>query len=221
MVIREEILAYLGLSADATLADIERAYAFRYGSASERLAAGDESARVELAVIKEAYEYLTGLSAVRQPLRSPSVAGYGVGRTGVENAPPIDSHLRDPAWWECYLSLLLALGSAAALAGLIAYYPHVYHKGGVLIPLGALVLSAILSIAATMLAKGELEQDVRAGFLERKGLDAGREPVRLRGLVARTSSALSRTVRWLIPVALLVTVLLNFASLSGRWSLRR
>lgn len=221
MAIRDEILAYLGLSAGATLADIERAYAFRYASASERLAAGDESARVELAVVKEAYGYLTGLSAVRQPLNPPPGPGYGIGRTGVESATPIESHLHEPAWWECYLSLLLALGSAAALAGLIAYLPHVYRKGGFLIPLGALTLSAILSIAATMLAVGELEQGVRAGFLERKGLDAGHRSVRLRRRVARVSSVLSRAVRWLIPVALFTMALLNFASLSGRWSLRK
>lgn len=221
MASRDENLAYLGLSAGATLAEIERAFAFRYASASERLSAGDESARVELAVLEQAYERLTGLSTVRPPLRMPPGEGYGVGRTGLENAPPTGPHLREPAWWECYLSLLLALASAAALAGLVAYLPHVYRKGGALIPLGALALSAILSIAATMLAEGELEQGVRAGFLDRKGLGAGYEAVRLRGRVARVSSVLSRAVRWLIPVALFTLVLLNFASLSGRWSLRK
>jgi len=218
---REENLAYLGLSADATLAEIKRAYAFRHASASERLAVGDESARIEVAALEEAYERLTGLSVVQQPLRAPQIEGYGIGRTGLENAPPIDLHLREPSWWECYLSFLFALGSAAVLAGLIAYLPRVYHRGGFLIPLGALALSAILSIAATMLAEGELEQGVRAGFLDRKGLGAGHRSVRLRGRVARVSSVLSRAVRWLIPLALIATVMLNFASLSGHWSLRK
>jgi len=218
---RDETLAFLGLRADATLLEIERAYSLRYVSARDRLVGGDESARVELAVLKEAYERLSGGREARQTLRAPQVEGYPVGRTGVEEAPPIDPHLREPAWWECYLSFLLALGSLAALAGLIAYLPHVYHKGGFLIPLGALVLSAFFSIAATMLAEGELQFAVRADLLERRGLDAGHESVRLRGRVARVSSVLSRAVRWLIPLALIATVLLNFAALSGRWSLRR
>ena len=218
---RDEILAFLGLPADATLFEIERTYSLRYVSARDRLARGDESARVELAVLKEAYERLSGGRKARQTPVALQVEGDAVGRTGVEQAPPIEPHLREPAWWECYLSFLLALGCLAALVGCIAYLPHVYRKGGVLLPLGALVLSALLSIAATMLAEGELQQALRTRFLERKGLDVERESPRLRGRVARVSSVLSRTVRWLIPVALIATVLLNFAALSGRWSLRK
>ena len=218
---RDELLAFLGLRPDATLFEIESAYSLRYVSANDRLAAGDESARVELATLKEAYERLSGRSGTQQSLRMPQVEGHLAGRTGVEQAPPIDPHLRNPAWWECYLSFLLALGSVAVLAGLISYLPHVYHKGGFLIPLGALVLSAILSVAATMLAEGELQQGIRARLLERRGLDAEHESVRLRGRVARVSSVLGRAVRWLIPLALIATVLLNFASLSGHWSLRK
>jgi hypothetical protein len=45
--------------------------------------------------------------------------------------------------------------------------------------------------------------------------------VRLRRRVARVSSVLSRGVRWLIPLAVVATALLNFASLSGHWSLRK
>jgi hypothetical protein len=218
---RDEILAFLGLPTDATLFEIERAYSLRYVSVSNRLAGGDESARVELGVLEEAYARLSGGNGARHSLRAPQIEGYPVGRTGLEQAPAIDPHLRKPAWWECYLSFLLALGSLAALAGLIAYLPHVYHKGGFLYPLGALVLSAFLSIVATMLAEGELQHGLRAGFLERKGLEAGYESVRLRRRVARFSSVLSRAVRWLIPVALIATALLNFASLSGHWSLRK
>ena len=218
---RDEILAFLGLRADATLFEIEQAYSLRYVSVNDRLASGDESARVELAVLKQAYEGLMGGGGALPSLKKPEIEGHLIGRTGVEQAPPIDSHLRQPAWWECYFSFLLALGSLAALTGLIAYLPHVYRKGGFLIPLGALVLSAILSIAATMIAEGELEQYVRAGLLERRGLEAGHESVRLRGHVARVASVLSRAVRWLVPLALIATVLLNFASLSGRWSFRK
>ncbi|MGD0273602.1 MAG: J domain-containing protein [Gaiellaceae bacterium] len=218
---REEILAFFGLPTDATLFEIERAYSLRYVSANDRLASGDESARVELAALKEAYERLSGHNDARQSLRAPRIEGYPVGRTGVELAPPIGPRLREPAWWECYLSFLLALGSLAVLAGLIAYLPHVYHRGGFLLPLGALVLSAILSIAATMLAEGELQHGLRTGLLEHRGLDAEHQSVRLRGRVARVSSVLSRAVRWLLPLALIATVLLNFASLSGHWSLRK
>lgn len=218
---RDEILAFLGLRADATLFEIEQAYSLRYVSVNDRLASGDESARVELAVLKQAYEGLMGGGGALPSLKKPEIEGHLIGRTGVEQAPPIDAHLRQPAWWECYLSFLLALGSLAALAGLIAYLPHVYRKGGFLIPLGALVLSAILSIAATMIAEGELEQYVRAGLIERRGLETGHESVRLRGHVARVASVLSRAVRWLVPLALVATVLLNFASLSGRWSFRK
>jgi len=57
---RDEILAYLGLPAGATFSEIEQAYIRRCNSASERLAAGDESARVELAVLEEVYGRLTG-----------------------------------------------------------------------------------------------------------------------------------------------------------------
>jgi hypothetical protein len=186
------------LRTDATLFEIERAYSVRYASVSNRLAGGDESARVELAVLEEVYERLRGGSGARQSLRAPQIEGYAVGRTGLEQAPLIDP-----------------------LAGLIAYLPHVYRKGGFLYPLGALVLSAFLSIAATMLAEGELQHGIRAGFLERKGLEGGYESVRLRRRVARVSSVLSRAVRWLIPLAVVATALLNFASLSGHWSLRK
>lgn len=218
---RDEILFFLGLPAGATLVEIERAYALRYVSASERLAAGDESARVELAALKEAYERLSGRSGARWSRSVPGTEGYSVDRLGAGQSLPGDSGPRMPAWWECYLSFLLALGSLATFAGLIAYFPHVYRKGGFLIPLGALVLSAFLSIAATMLAEGELQHGVRVGILERRGLDIGYETPRLRGRVARAANLLSRGVRWLVPLGLIATVMLNLASLTGHWSLRK
>lgn len=211
---RDEILAYLGLPADATFYEIEQAYIRRCNSASERLVAGDESARVELAVLKEVYGRLTG--------RSPDLPGTGSSARGgtVSAARPEELHLRTPAWWECYLALLFSLASVAALVVLIAHLPHVYRKGGFLIPLGLIASGALLSILGSMLAEGEFRHGRRAYMLEKKGLDSGRESVRLRFHVARIAILLSRTVRWLIVPALIVVMFFNFASLSGRWSLR-
>jgi hypothetical protein len=142
-------------------------------------------------------------------------------QSGTESALPAHARARTPSWWESYLSLIFALASLAALVVLVLYLPHVYRKGGFLIPLALLALTALLSIAATMLAEGELQIGLRSRYLEQRGLDAQHESVRIRLHVARISSLLSRTVRWLVALALIVTVLLNFASLSGRWSLRR
>jgi hypothetical protein len=211
---RDEILAYLGLPAGATFSEIEQAYIRRCNSASERLAAGDESARVELAVLKEVYGRLVGRSLDRQE-KSSSVRS-----AGTSTAMPEEQHSRAPAWWECYLALLFSLASVAALVVLIAYLPHVYRKGGFLIPLGLIASGALLSILGSMLAETEYRQGRRAYMLERKGLDTGRESVHLRFNVARIAALLSRTVRWLIVPALIVTMFFNFASLSGRWSLR-
>lgn len=211
---RDEILAYLGLPAGATFSEIEQAYIRRCNSASERLAAGDESARVELAVLKEVYGRLTGRSLDRQETSS------SVRSAAASTVMPEELRSRAPAWWECYLSLLFSLASVAALVVLVAYLPHVYRKGGFLIPLALIVSCALLSIVATMLAETELRQSRRVRMLERRGLDTERESVRLRFHVARIATLLSRTVRWLIVPALIVTVFFNFASLSGRWSLR-
>ena len=211
---RDEILAYLGLPAGSTFLEIEQAYIRRCNSASERLRAGDESARVELAALEEVYGRLTGRSADRRETSS-SVRG-----ADTSTAMPEELHMRAPAWWECYLALLFSLASVAALIVLIAYLPHIYRKGAFLIPLGLIASFALLSILATMLAEAEYRQGRRAWMLERKGLDTGRESVHLRFHVARIAFLLSRTVRWLIVPALVVTVFFNFASLSGRWSLR-
>ncbi len=211
---RDEIIAYLGLPAGSTFLEIEQAYIQRCNSASERLAAGDESARVELAVLKEVYGRLAGRSFDRRETSS------SVRSAGTSTAMPEELHLRAPAWWECYLALLFSLASVAALVVLIAYLPHVYRKGAFLIPLGLIASFALLSILATMLAEAEYRQGRRVWMLERKGLDTGREPVHLRFHVARIAILLSRTVRWLIVPALIVTMFFNFASLSGRWSLR-
>ncbi|MGC9973909.1 MAG: hypothetical protein ABSC36_00785, partial [Gaiellaceae bacterium] len=127
---RDEILAFLGLPADATLFEIEQAFAGRRKSASERLAAGDESVRVELAALSEAYARLTGRSLDRQ--ETSSSASSGAASTVIPDEP----HLRPPAWWESYLALLLSLASVTALVTLAAYLPHIYRKGGFLIPLG-------------------------------------------------------------------------------------
>ena len=97
--------------------------------------------------------------------------------------------------------------------------PHIYHRGGFLIPLGLLAIAAVLSIIATMLAEGELQHGTRARMLERRGSDSV-WAVPMRRRTARSSSLLSRAVRWLVVFSLIATVLLNFASLSGRWSLR-
>lgn len=211
---RDEILAYLGLPVGATFSEIEHAYIRRCNSASERLAAGDESARVELAVLKEVYGRLAGRSFVRQ--ETGSSARSAAASTGVSEEP----RSRNPAWWECYLALLLSLASVTAFVVLVTYLPHVYRKGGFLIPLGLIVSCALLSVLATMLSEAELQQGGRARILERRGLGTERESVRLRFHVARIATLLSRTVRWLIVPALIVTLFFNFASLSGRWSLR-
>jgi len=212
---RDEILAYLGLPPGATFSEIEHAYIVRCNSAGERLVAGDESARVELAALKETFGRLAGRSPDRQE------GGLGA-RGGAGSAVALEEpHLRPPARWECYLALLVALASVAALAALIAYLPHVYRKGGFLIPLALLVSAALLSIVATMFSEAELRQGRRIRILRSRGLDSGGRSALLRFHVARSATVLSRGVRWLIVPALIVTVFLNFASLSGHWSIRK
>ncbi|MGD0166356.1 MAG: hypothetical protein ABSC51_03585 [Gaiellaceae bacterium] len=215
---RDETLAFLGLSSGASLAEIERAFVWRRAAARDRLAAGDESARVELAALEQAYERFFYPGASRGGASQPQSGATG--EDGIEYAPAAQSRLRTPAWWESYLSLIVALASVAVLARLVADLPHVYSKGGFLAPLALVVISAVLSIAAAMLAEAELRVGRRDRFLERKGLDAQHEFVRLRLHAARIANLLSRAVRWLVVAAFIATVLLNFASLSGRWSLR-
>jgi hypothetical protein len=211
---RDEITAYLGLPADATFYEIEHAYIVRCNSASERLVAGDESARVELAALKEAFGRFSG----RAPEQlEESLRAQGV----VSAAAPAEMHLRAPAWWECYLSLLFALGSVAALAALVARLPHLYHKGGFLVPLVFLVSAALLSIVATMLSEAQLQQGRRVRILLSRGLESEDGSMLLRFQVARVAAILSRAVRWLIVPALIVTVYLSFASLSGHWSIKK
>ena len=207
---REQILAYLGLPTDATFSEIEHAYIVRCNSVSERIVAGDESARVELAALRDAFGRLSG-RADSQEVGS-SAAGSAAGLR--------EAHLRAPAWWQCYLSLLLALASVAALATLGAYLPHAYRKGGFLIPLALIVAAALLSIVATMLAEAELQRGRRMRLLIKKGGESGGSAP-LRFQAARAAALLSRSVRWLIPLALIVTLFLNFASLSGHWSIRK
>ena len=208
---RDQIIAYLGLPAGATFSEIEHAYIVRCNSAGERLAAGDESARVELAALKDAFGRLSG--------RGDSW-GAGPGAQGSAAALG-ETHLRAPVWWECYLSLLLALASVAALAILAAYLPHLYHKGGFVIPLALIASAALLSIVASMLSEAELLQGRRNRVLRHKGIDDAGRSVLLRFQAARAAMVLSRGARWLIVPALIATVFLNLASLSGHWSIRK
>jgi hypothetical protein len=212
---RDEILAYMGLSAGATFSEIEHAYVMRCNSASERLAAGDESARVELAALKEVFGRLTGRTAEQLEGR---VSAYG--RAG-SAAEPAEVHLRAPAWWECYLSFIAALASAVALAALIADFPHIYHKGSFLYPLALIAAAALLSTVATMLSEAEFRQGERVHLLRSRGLDSGDGSPRLRFHVARIAIYVSRGVRWLIGPAFLVMLFLNFASFKGHYSLRK
>jgi hypothetical protein len=215
---REDLLAFFGLPSDAGLLEIERVYNERSALASDRLDAGDESARIELAALKEAYERLTGRGPVPHQERAPVTwsATATPGRVG--QASPAESHLVSSSWWEAYLSLLFAIASLVALGALGMHLPHVYRHGGFLVPLGLLALSGALSVVATIAAEGELRRR-RSGHLLARG-SHGRAPFSLRAQVAWASSLLSRTVRWLIVPGLIAIIFLNFASLSGRWSLR-
>lgn len=204
---RDEILAYLGLSTHATFSEIEHAYIVRCNSTGERIVTGDESARDELMALKDAFgRYIGRIEDGEAPGAGPS-------------AGPGETHLRAPAWWECYLAFLAALTSVGALAALATRLPHVYHRGGFLIPLALIVSAGLLSIFATMLSEAELQQGRRTRLLERRGM--GDRAAGLRFQTARCASVLSRGVRWLIPAALIVTAFLNFASLSGHWSMRK
>jgi hypothetical protein len=205
---RDQIVAYLGLPAGASFSEIEHAYIARCNSAGERLVAGDESARVELAALKGAFGRLAG--------RSDGYRGIPGARGSV--AAPGEAHLRTPPWWECYLSLLVALASVAALATLAAYLPHVYHKGGFVIPLALIASTLLISIVGSMLSEAEFQQGRRTRILRRRGIDGGGSLLRFQ--VARAATMLSRGARWLIVPALIATVFLNLASLSGHWSIR-
>ncbi|MGA9762162.1 MAG: hypothetical protein WBQ14_07050 [Gaiellaceae bacterium] len=211
---RDQITSYLGLPAGATFAEIEHAYIARCNSAGERLVAGDESARVELAALKEVFGRLAG----RGDSQDGSPLARGVGGAATPLAEP---HLRVPAWWECYVSLLAAVASVVALALLAARLPHVYREGGFAIPLALIASAALLSIVASMLSEAEFEQGRRMRILRRKGIDDGSGLARLHFQVARAAAFLGRGVRWLIVPALIATVFLNFASLSGHWSIRK
>lgn len=211
---RDEIITYLGLPAGSTFSEIEHAYVARCNSVGERLAAGDESARVELEALKRAFGQLTGRT-LEQIEGSIGAGGAPISADAIGAM-----HARAPAWWESYLSLLLALGSAAALGVLIAYLPHVYRKGGFMISLALIASSLLLSIFATMLAEGDVRQGRRIRLLQNRGMYVGGS-ARLRFNAAHIATFLSRGVRWLLVPAFIVMVFLNFASLSGRWSLRK
>jgi len=212
---RDEILAYLGLSAGATFSEIEHAYIVRCNSAGERLVAGDESARVELAALKDVFGRLTG--------RSPDWQAGSPGARAAAGVAPAheEPHLRAPAWWECYLALLVSFASVTALAVLVAYLPHVYHSGGFLRPLALILAAALLSLVGSMLSEAELRKGRRMRILRNRGMDSGGGSAILRFHVARIATVLSRGVRWLIVPALIATLFLNFASLSGHWSIRK
>jgi len=212
---RDEILTYLGLPAGATFSEIEHAYIVRSNSLNERLVNGDESARVELAALTRVFGRLAGRSLEPQEDGSRDRSSTGL------TTPREEMQLDAPAWWKCYLGLLVALASVAALASLIAYLPHVYHKGGVLIPLALIVSAALLSIVATMFSEAELRHGRRERTLRNRGIGAGGRSARLRFRTARAATVLSRSVRWLIVPALVATAFLNFASLSGHWSVRK
>ena len=210
---RDQIVAYLGLPAGTSFAEIEHAYIVRSNSVGERLAAGDESARVELAALKDVFGRFAGRS------EGPEASGgvyRGAGSAGTE-----ESHLRAPFWWESYLSLLAALGSVGALGTLAAYLPHVYRKGGFLLPLALIAAAGLLSIFASMLAEADLRQGRRARILRRRGVNGGGGSTPVRFQFARAATFLGRVVRWLIVPALIATMFLNFASLSGHWSIRK
>ncbi len=202
---REQLLGFFGLSAGASLQEIVNAYSERAGAAAERLRDGDESARVELEVLREAYERLTGRKPGVVVSNATAAAEYGP---------------RVPAWWESYLSLVAAFCSLALLVAVFTYFPHIYKEGGFAYPLALLLLAAAFSVVATMAAEGELQYGGRGRFLSAKGIETREGPVLVRWRVAWLSSLFSRAVRWLIVASLVAVVLLNFASLSGRWSLR-
>jgi hypothetical protein len=205
---RDEIIAYLGLPAEADLFEIEHAYIARCNSLSERLSAGDESARVELVALEEAFGRLMGYP-------SPP-GGSPLARGGISSAAAsAETYSRAPAWYECYLALLCALASAALFGALIAYLPHVYHKSGFAIPLAMIASSALLSIFGTILAEGEFRQGQRMRILHNRGLGGDRRG-RVRYQAARLATILGRYERWLIVPALVVTLFLNFASLTKR-----
>jgi hypothetical protein len=116
------------------------------------------------------------------------------------------------------VSLLFAIASVVALISLGMHLRHVYQHGGFLVPLGLLALSGAFSVVATIAAEGELRRRRASRLMARSS--HGRRPFSLRGQIAWTSNLLGRTVRWLLVPGLIAIVFLNFASLSGRWSLR-
>jgi hypothetical protein len=212
---RDETLAFLGLRAGASLLEIEDAFSRRYRSAGDRLAAGDESARVELAVLRRAYEELVGRSPGPPEVGAPPSRSGPVGLIG-DAAIEIER----PHWGAAYLAFVFAAGSVALLTELAVRLPHIYHEGGFLIPLALIVSSLVCSVLATILAENELRYGKRARLLRRKGLEAPEGWVSMRFYAAYLASVFSRATRWLAVPALFATVFLNFASLSGRWSLR-
>lgn len=215
---RDRLLSFLGLQAGASASEIASAYASRSVDAEERLAAGDESARVELAVLMEAYERLTGRKAVT--VSHLSVPRPTAGATTGALAASESAAAGAPNWWEAYLSLLLTLCSATALGLAIAYMPRIYDQGGFLAPGLLLLVGGLLSIAASVTAERELQHGLRRRLLGSRGVSNAQDLALFRWRLAWLSSLISRTVRWLIVLALIAVVLLNFASLSGRWSLR-
>jgi hypothetical protein len=75
--------------------------------------------------------------------------------------------------------------------------------------------SALLSIFGTILAEGEFRQGQRMRILHNRGFGGGRRG-RVRYQAARLATILGRYERWLIVPALVVTLFLNFASLTNR-----
>jgi hypothetical protein len=211
---REDNLAFLGLGASATPLEIESAFSSRYRAAGERLAAGDESARVELAVLRRAYESLMGRSAVPADIVAPEW-----GRP-VDLTRDIAVDVETPSWWAGYLAFLLSGCSVAFLVELAIRLRHIYHYGGFLVPFAFIVASLVFSILATMLAENEYRYGKRARLVRRKGLEPVAGWVSVRFYFAALASMFGRLARWLCLPALFATVFLNFASLSGRWSLR-
>jgi len=180
------------------------------------------SARVELGGFsRRSYERLRGgRRSLGQSLRAPPDRGLpAVGRTAW-NKPAIDPHLRKPAWWECYLSFLLRARSLASARGLIAYLPPRVSQRRLPVSTPALCAERVLLDSGDDARRGELQHGLRAGFLERKGLEAG-----MVGAAAPSCRpGLERALPWVRLAdspAVVATALLNFASLSGTGRLRK
>jgi hypothetical protein len=220
---RDEILTFLGLPTDASLWEIESAYLQRRQSARERLQTGDESARVELALIEQAYDRLIGAASqagARTALETRPEPDEGeAGEAALP--PPAFARLRTPAWWESYLALLATVVSLGLAVWVVTYLPHVFADGGFLLPVGVLAASGALAVGASLLAQGELRVSERADYLRDRGLEPPRDSVAFRGSIARVADIFARGARWLIALVFIGLVICNFHAMHDHWRLFR